>query len=160
MRKSSKLIVYVCLIGLVFGIDWVSKCLAQHYLVYQEPVAIFPGFNLYLNFNTGAAFSFFNQGGLQLLLLILIAGFLILFLGWRLYKIAEQSKWDCVALSMIIGGALGNVLDRFLYGHVIDFLDFYIKTYHWPTFNVADTFICTGVIMLVINVLRKKSCAF
>ena len=61
----------------------------------------------------------------------------------------------CFALALILGGALGNVIDRVIYGHVVDFLDFHLNTYHWPAFNVADCGICIGAVLLIVDELRR-----
>lgn len=68
---------------------------------------------------------------------------------------ATAGKLFCFALALILGGALGNVIDRLVYGHVVDFLDFHLRGYHWPAFNVADCGICIGAVLLIIDELRR-----
>jgi len=75
-------------------------------------------------------------------------------------KIHAKCVWELVSLSFIIGGAVGNIIDRIVQGYVVDFLDVYIKNLHWPTFNVADSFISIGVIILIISIWRGKCTQF
>ncbi len=129
--------------------DTISKCLAVRDLPFLTPVKIFPGLNLYLTDNTGAAFSFLNGGGWEKVFLILIALGLIGFLVFRLHR--AKSKLESIALCLIIGGALGNVLNRLVTGSVIDFIDLYVGHYHWPTFNIGDSMIVVGVGLFLVS---------
>ena len=109
-------------------------------------------FNLTLSFNRGAAFGLWtglSSGWREVVLAstILLALGVVGFLLTRPYY---QSKLAQLALSAILGGAVGNVIDRFMYGAVVDFLDFYVGSYHWPAFNIADSAICVGVGLLLI----------
>lgn len=142
---------------LVFLVDRITKYCAQKWLVLYTPVAIFPFFNLTLAYNKGAAFSFLDSfSGWQVWLFGLIsvvvsAGILI----W-LYRLPTHQRWLSVSLTLVLGGALGNFCDRVLYGHVIDFLDFYVGHLHWPAFNIADSAICVGAVMLVLDAMFYK----
>jgi signal peptidase II len=136
----------------VFAIDRYSKYWVLSHLGFEEPVAIFPFFNLTLAYNTGAAFSFLNTasgwqhyvlGGLALVVSICIV--------YWLSKLPAGAKWMKTALCLIMGGALSNALDRVLYGHVIDFLDFHLYDWHFAIFNVADSAICVGAFMLILH---------
>ena len=149
---------WVTLIVLI--IDRVTKYLALQHLPPYAEVPVVPHFSLTLAYNKGAAFSFLSSasgwqawvfGGVAVLVSI---GILI----W-LSRLSAQQRWLSVALTFIIGGALGNLSDRFLYGYVIDFLDFYATHWHWPAFNIADSAICVGAVMLFLDALltRKKS---
>ena len=149
---------YLWITLLVIVLDQVSKQLAEHYLVFHNPVPIIPLFNLTLSYNTGAAFSFLSEaGGWQrwfFIGLALLVSAVILF--W-LYKLTTQDKWVAIALSLVLGGAIGNVIDRVLFGHVIDFLHVYYQQWSWPIFNIADSAISIGVAILLIDSLRGSN---
>jgi signal peptidase II len=133
----------------VLLLDRVTKYFAQKYLLAYYAVPVVPGFNLTLSFNTGSAFGFLNsQSGWQVWFFGLIA--LIVSVGilcW-LARLSSRERWIAIALSFIVGGALGNLWDRISYGHVIDFIQLYISHYYWPTFNIADSAICIGAALL------------
>jgi signal peptidase II len=112
-------------------------------------------FNIVFTWNPGTSFSLFRAlGEAAPIVLIALTGFIIGALGYYLFaRVREDSeKW---ALSLIVGGALGNLIDRVRFGAVIDFLDFHVYGWHWPAFNVADVCICIGVAVYVINWLFK-----
>ena len=142
---------------IVLAIDRITKYLALEYLPPYSPVPIFPHFNLTLAYNTGAAFSFLGKAsGWQIWFFGAIA--LIVSIGilcW-LYKLSSKNRWLSIALTLVVGGALGNLLDRFLYAHVIDFLEFYAGNWYWPAFNIADSAICVGAFMLLIDAIFFK----
>ncbi|KXU80267.1 signal peptidase II [Aeromonas enteropelogenes] len=138
---------------LAFILDQASKLAVVKLLPFGYPgVEITPFFNLVHVYNKGAAFSFLaDQGGWQrwffAVLAFAICGLLI---HW-LRKQSVTERWSGIAYSLIIGGALGNVFDRLVLGHVVDFLDFYWGRAHWPAFNLADTFIFIGAAMIVLD---------
>jgi signal peptidase II len=114
----------------------------------QERVTAF--FNLVLTYNRGMSFGLFNQGaGLNALLFSLVAAVIVAVLVYWLSRV--QSPLLAVAIGLVIGGAVGNVIDRIRLGAVIDFLDFYIGSWHWPAFNVADSAICIGVAAMLLD---------
>lgn len=129
--------------------DQLSKYYMQHeVLAGQQVIFAAPGFNLVRAWNTGVSFSMFNNyGNLGAWLLSGAALVIVGFLLWWLKN--ETSRLSQVALGLIIGGALGNVIDRVRLGAVFDFLDFYIGESHWPAFNLADSFICIGAAILI-----------
>ncbi|CAJ1794538.1 signal peptidase II [Aeromonas jandaei] len=143
---------------LAFVLDQASKLAVVKLLPFGYPgVEITPFFNLVHVYNKGAAFSFLaDQGGWQrwffALLAFAICGLLI---HW-LRKQSVAQRWSGIAYSLIIGGALGNVFDRLVLGHVVDFLDFYWGTAHWPAFNLADSFIFIGAAMIVLDGFRGE----
>jgi signal peptidase II len=143
----------VALVVILF--DQLTKIAVAKVFTYATPYALTPFFNLFLVFNRGAAFSFLSAAsGWQrwaFTALGVIAACVISFL----LKRHGNQKLFCTALSLIMGGALGNVLDRLMYGHVIDFLDFHVGTWHWPAFNLADSAITIGAILLVLDELRR-----
>ena len=108
-------------------------------------------------YNEGAAFSFLaGQGGWQRWLFSLFALAICGLLGWWLRRLPANAAWLGSAYSLVIGGALGNLLDRLMYGHVVDFIDVYVGQWHWPAFNLADSAICIGAVMIVLDGLIAK----
>ncbi len=145
-------------LGLALAIilcDQLSKLSIMHAYAYGESHKLTSFFNLVLVYNPGAAFSFLAKaGGWQRWAFIALGIAAALFITYLLKRHSGQ-KLFCTALSLILGGALGNVVDRLLYGHVIDFLDFHFRGWHWPAFNVADSAITCGAILLIIDELRR-----
>jgi signal peptidase II len=141
----------------VIALDLYTKHLVQSALAYGEHLTITPFFDLVLYFNEGAAFSFLaSAGGWQRLffsLFALVASAVIVHL---LHKHPDR-KLFCCALSLILGGALGNLWDRVTLGHVVDFLYFHYHDYYWPAFNLADSAITCGVVLLLWDNYRKPS---
>lgn len=118
-------------------------------------VAVFPGFNLIFHRNYGVTFGFFQN--VPWWVLALVATAVVLFLGVSLIRATQAA--EAVAYGMVIGGALGNIVDRLRFGGVTDFLDFYLGTAHWPAFNLADVFVVCGVGILLIFSGREKVAA-
>lgn len=141
---------------LVIALDQLSKIMADQLLSYAQPVEVMPMFNLTLLYNKGAAFSFLaSAGGWQrwffLVLTLLVSAFIF---NW-LRKLKPHQLMQMVSLSLILGGALGNLIDRAIYGHVIDFIDVYYQQYHWPAFNIADSAISIGAVLLIYDTLKN-----
>lgn len=136
----------------VFLIDQISKLLVNKYFNLYEPLAIIPGLNLTLAYNTGAAFSFLDQanGWQQWLFGSIAAGVSLYFALW-LWRLPAGQYRLAAGLSLILGGALGNLIDRMVYGYVIDFIQVYVSHYHWPIFNIADSAISVGALILIIE---------
>jgi signal peptidase II len=144
--------------GVVIVADQVTKYLAETLLVWNQPLPVVPFLNLYLTYNTGAAFSFLSEAsGWQRWLFILLALAVSAFIVVWLRRLGAGQRYLAVALCLILGGALGNVIDRIVHGHVIDFIDVYYRHWHWPAFNIADSAITIGVIILVADgiIMRK-----
>jgi signal peptidase II len=140
----------------VLVIDQLTKQAITRSFSLHEMVEVTPFFNLVLVYNRGAAFSFLSDAaGWQRELFIAIALAASVWIAWLLRKYAAQTMF-CLALSLILGGAIGNVIDRFLYGGVVDFLDFHAFGYHWPAFNVADSAISCGAVLLIWDALIAK----
>ncbi len=135
----------------VIALDQLSKFLMLSKVLHDVYFISFnPYFNLVRMWNTGVSFSMFNDyGNLGRYLLIVLALLIVSGLLWWMKK--EQNKLIEVCLGFIIGGAIGNVIDRIRYGAVFDFLDFSYNGYHWPAFNVADSFICVGAITIIVH---------
>ncbi len=143
----------------VLLLDQVSKWLIINHLELHQGLSIIPGFfNLVLVKNRGMAFGILSQTrpGFSyyfLLTATMVAiGVIVLFFFW----IKGKEKWLTVGLSLILGGAIGNLVDRVQFGYVIDFLDFFLRGYHWPAFNVADSAVTAGTFWLFINILKGK----
>ncbi len=156
-KKSATGLCWLWVTVIVLILDRLTKYFALQYLPPYAEVPVFKYFNLTLAYNKGAAFSFLNSAsGWQIWMFGVIALLVSIGLLIWLARLSSRQRWLCIALTLIIGGALGNLSDRFLYGHVIDFLDFYIANWHWPAFNIADSAICVGAVMLFIDALWKK----
>ncbi len=154
-KIKQKNLIWLWISVVVIAIDGLTKYLALHYLVYDESVRVMPLVNLTLVYNPGAAFSFLStQNGWQQWLFILIALVISCVIFIWLYRMQTKDTWLAIALSLILGGAIGNLWDRLIYGHVIDFIDVYVKDWHWPVFNVADSAIVIGAIMILFAVFR------
>ncbi|WP_116475061.1 signal peptidase II [Zobellella maritima] len=140
-------------------LDQLSKWLTVNYLDYGYPgVQLAPFFNLVHVYNPGAAFSFLaDQDGWQRWFFAGLAGAVTIMLSIWMYKAPKSARWLPAAYALIIGGALGNVIDRLALGHVVDFLDFYVGNWHWPAFNLADSFIFVGAAMIIIDSFKKDT---
>lgn len=153
--NSSGLALWLGLSALIILIDQLTKIAVLRTFAYGEARPVTDFFNLVLVYNRGAAFSFLAQaGGWQRWLFTAIGVAATVFIVWMLKRHAGQRMF-CLALALIMGGALGNVIDRVAYGHVIDFLDFYAGRYHWPAFNLADTSIFMGAALLIVDEIRR-----
>ncbi len=151
-----KLFVSLGIASIVLALDLISKFWVETTLEFGQIIPITSFFNLVLTYNPGAAFSFLSdQPGWQRWFLsgmAMVAALLIIFL-LRKY---QHEKLFCLSLSLILGGALGNLYDRILLGHVVDFLDFYVGNYHWPAFNIADTAIVIGAALMILESFQSK----
>lgn len=138
---------------ILFVADWVTKQVVETYLFYGQEIAVLPFFDLTLRYNTGAAFSFLAQaGGWQRWFFSIIAFAVAVGISWRLVKIAETNRLESLALTCVLGGAIGNLYDRLVYGHVVDFIQFHwYQSWYFPAFNVADSAITVGVILMLIE---------
>ena len=139
----------------IFLLDFSTKYWALKALIPHDPVAIFPGFNLYLTFNRGVSFSLFSTRSVMgTWALITLTGAILLLVIYFIQK--EKEKLSRIGLAMVLGGAVGNLIDRLRFGFVVDFLDFYWKNYHWPAFNIADSSICIGAALILFQYIRSK----
>ena len=131
--------------------DQVTKYFALLHLRNADiPVTSF--FNLSLAFNTGAAFSFLaDAGGWQNLFFVGVAFVISVVILFMIRRLGANEIQVAVALTLVLGGAAGNVIDRVRYGYVVDFIDIYYRSWHWPTFNIADAAITIGAILLVLD---------
>lgn len=143
--------------AVLIGIDQFTKQWILSFYEYGDWTPITGFFNIVRAHNTGAAFSFLAEhGGWQRWLFVGIGVVATVLIVWQLRKHPEQ-KFFCFAIASILGGAIGNVVDRLMHGYVVDFLDFHWGGWHYPAFNVADIAICTGAACLVLDeVLRSR----
>ena len=140
---------------LVIILDQFSKIFIVNFFSARQSLRLLPFFNLILSYNQGASFGFLNQaGGWQVIFLSLISVVVIVGLIIWLLRLSYPNAWLACALSMILGGAAGNLIDRIRLHYVIDFFDFHLGNWHYATFNVADSAIVIGVIMIVLQSLR------
>ncbi|MES2219020.1 MAG: signal peptidase II [Pseudomonadota bacterium] len=142
---------------LVLLLDRVTKAMILHTIKLHDGIHITPYYNLMLTYNRGAAFSFLsNAKGWQSWLFSGIASVVSIVLLVWLFRLKRRQWWDSIAIAMILAGALGNLLDRFIYGHVIDFIQWHWHELYWPVFNIADASICIGSTMLILQAFFFK----
>ena len=142
--------------ALVIVLDQLSKAWITSHFAYGESLVVLGVFNLVLVHNTGAAFSFLHDaGGMQRWLFSFIAIAASVWIVWLLRKHGMQTLF-ALALSLILGGALGNLIDRIAFGYVIDFLHFHWDEHYFPAFNVADSAITCGAILMILDSLREQ----
>ena len=155
-QQRGSLLPWLGIASIVILCDQLSKIAISKLFVLGEEKAITSFFNLVLAYNRGAAFSFLsNEGGWQRYFFTAIGVAAVGFIIHLLRRHAGQRMF-CWSLALIMGGAIGNVIDRLVYGHVIDFLDFHFGSLgHFPAFNVADSAITLGAILFVVDELRR-----
>ena len=144
---------------LIIVLDQLTKVIVDRTMPLHESIPVIDGlFSLTYVRNTGAAFGIFagSHEAFRLPFLILISVIAIGFIFVMLKRLHEQEIGLTTALAFILGGAIGNLIDRVLHGEVIDFLDFYWSNYHWPAFNLADSFITVGVAITLYFLMRAK----
>lgn len=147
---------WLALSALVIVLDQLSKAWISAHFVYGETFRVLDVFDLVLAHNSGAAFSFLNNaGGIQRWLFSITAIGASLWIIWLLRKHNTQVLF-ALALSMILGGALGNLIDRLAYGYVVDFLSFHWEGHYFPAFNLADSAITCGAFLLILDSFKEK----
>ncbi|HYR03015.1 MAG TPA: signal peptidase II [Syntrophobacteria bacterium] len=142
---------FVGLTGGILVLDQVTKALVSAALRLHESRPIIPGFlSLTLVHNTGAAFGILagERSPLRTFFFLVVSVVAMGVVLWLLWRLRPEQKVEAVALSLIFGGAVGNVIDRIRFGKVIDYIDAFYRSYHWPAFNVADAAISVGVFLL------------
>jgi len=153
--------VWLAVTALIIWLDWHTKALASEALELYRPQEVFSWLNITLAHNYGAAFSFLSDAGgwQRWFFTVLASGVSLVLLVWLL-RLPRKEWLSALALALILGGAIGNLVDRIQLGYVVDFIDVYYKDWHFPAFNVADSAITCGVILLLLDVLlmsRKKA---
>ena len=155
MRKYFFLIAAAVLL-----LDRITKWAVASNIAPREYVLVIPGFFRLTHVeNTGAAFGLFAESSAQWKIgaLVTFSVLALIVVSALLWKNSHALSTTTIGLSLILGGAMGNLWDRMLTGHVVDFLDFYVGSYHWPAFNVADSAIVIGAILLVSEIVFAKS---
>lgn len=142
---------WMWLSGVIVFLDQSTKWIASTWLELHAPYPVFSWFNLTLAHNTGAAFSFLSDAsGWQrwffTVLTVVVSAFIVVWMR----RLGPNERWTAAGLALILGGAIGNLIDRLAYGYVIDFIEWYYDRWYWPTFNVADSAITVGAATLVI----------
>ena len=149
MNEEKKIVLSITLTLCVAIADQVTKFLISGYLAWGETRTLIPGlFDIVHYKNTGAAFGIFSSGGSVRTIFLTLVSLVALVIIAVLIKRSSDRRTS-VALSLIAGGAIGNLIDRLRFGSVVDFLDFHIGTLHWPAFNIADSAITVGVIIML-----------
>ena len=152
MLKRKVIILIIIIFS--FFLDLLTKNYALNHLIINHSLAINNFLNFTLAFNYGAAFSFLSDaGGWQRWFFIIFSFIVIIIIS---YMMIYDDNSPYIAFSFVIGGALGNLNDRIIYGYVIDFIEFYYNTFYWPIFNIADVAISIGVILLLHNIIFNK----
>lgn len=148
---------WLWLSGLVIALDQLTKWWAKTTLILYEPVPVLPFFNFTLMHNPGAAFSFLaSAGGWQRWFFLVLSLIISIILVMWISRLRTGEGRLAVALALVLGGAVGNLIDRALHGYVIDFLDFHYGQWHWPAFNLADSAITLGAILLILDSLLRS----
>ncbi|GGB91985.1 signal peptidase II [Pseudoduganella buxea] len=155
-KPSGSMAPWLGIAAVIILLDQLTKITVSRLFTYGEELVVTSFFNLVLAYNKGAAFSFLsNESGWQRYFFTAIGIGAALYIVYLLRKHAGQRMF-CWALALILGGAVGNVIDRMAYGHVIDFLDFHWRGVgHFPAFNIADSAICIGAALFILDELRR-----
>ena len=150
---------YFLFIIVVVIADQLSKFIITQKVSLMTIKSVVPGFfNITYIRNRGAIFGFFSGSGSQFIYIVLTLASLIALslVAYYFFKTPHSERFMKISLSLIMAGALGNLIDRIFRGYVVDFLDFYVKKWHWPSFNIADLCISTGAILLIYIFIFKK----
>jgi signal peptidase II len=143
--------------GLVIILDQITKVIAESNLDYRVPDNVFAGLNMTLVYNKGAAFSFLSDaGGWQRWFFMALSLVISIVLIIWLRNLDKSRVYLAGGLALILGGAVGNLIDRSLYGYVIDFIDVYYSSWHWPAFNIADSAITIGAGLLILDMYTHR----
>jgi len=143
----------------IIVLDLITKTLILKNVPLYKTISVIPGFfNITHIQNPGGAFGFMaNQGpGIRSILFLFVSAIAIGFIFYFYKTTPAKDTWLTTALSLIFGGAIGNLIDRIRFGQVVDFLDFYIQNHHWPSFNVADSAITIGITIFIFQILFKS----
>jgi signal peptidase II len=147
---------WLALAAVIIVLDQASKLWISSHFFYGESLPLIPYFNFVLAHNTGAAFNFLSDaGGWQRWFFSIIALVAAVWIVRLLRQHAHETLF-CLSLALVLAGALGNLIDRVAYGYVVDFIDFYVGSWHFPAFNVADSAISVGAALLILDSFRKK----
>ncbi len=145
--------------GCVVGLDQATKYIIKiNFALYERTIIIANFFNITHILNPGGAFGFFatQSPEIRKFIFLFLSTIVALFILWFYQRCAKTHPFLSYGLALIFGGAVGNLIDRFYYGKVVDFLDFYIGSAHWPAFNIADSAITIGMGILIYHILFNK----
>ena len=148
------------IVGLIVIVDQITKALILHHVELYRSIPVIPGFFSITHIhNPGGAFGFLAQGdsGLRQGLFLLASAAAVVLVIYYYVKTPANLPWLSAGFAMILGGAIGNLIDRLRMGEVVDFLDVYIGDAHWPAFNVADSAITVGVVIILFHLLVRKT---
>lgn len=148
---ANRFIIGAIIISLSVILDQISKLLVELHLPFGEFIAVFPSFAMYRTWNEGVAFSFLAGHGSTAL--VILAIFVVGVVIWLWTSSPKERVWLSAGYAMIVGGAIGNIIDRGLYGHVVDFIMIYYQNWSFAIFNIADCFITIGVIFIILDEL-------
>jgi len=152
MNAASPNVKWLWISLLVVALDQVTKHIAEAQLIPHQAVNLLPFFDWYLTYNTGAAFSFLaDAGGWQRWLFTAIAIVMSVLIVQWIRKLPAEETLTAISLSLILGGAIGNLIDRIFLGHVIDYIQVWLGTYPFPAFNIADAAISVGAALLILS---------
>ena len=156
MKQKSWILLIFCF-GILLLDQWTKYMIVQTLRLYQKMEVIHGFFNIVHVRNTGGAFGIFGgeRGGIGSFLFVVVSLIAIGAIVFLFVRTRENEKTLAVSFSLILSGALGNLIDRLHYGEVVDFLDFHLRAYHWPAFNVADSAICIGIGLMALEVFIK-----
>ena len=152
-RNPRVLIGYGLVVIVAVALDQWIKYWVETHMAMHERIDIVPMLALFRTHNTGIAFSLLSEFGS--VGLVVMTGAVTLFVLYLAAKSEPHQRWARLGFALIIGGAIGNLIDRVMYGYVIDFLDFHVAGWHWPAFNVADAGIVVGAAMFILDELRS-----
>ena len=157
MRANGR---YLGLMAGIVALDQVSKFILARFVPLYSSVPVIPGFFSLTHIrNKGAIFGMFNRSGVKSVTLLLMTASIVA-LGFVIFyfiKTPASHRWTKVALSLILAGAVGNQIDRFVRGSVVDFLEMHVKGFYWPTFNVADACISSGAVLLAALIIFRRT---
>lgn len=157
---KKKYILFLFPVGVILLLDQITKSFVMLNMTLGDSITVIDGFfNITYIRNPGAAFGFLadSSPAFRSIFFIGIAIMAIIMILYLVKKISDEKLLLSFCLSLILSGAVGNLIDRVRFGEVIDFLDFYLFSYHWPAFNIADSAITVGAIILVLEMVKKKT---
>ena len=157
--KSKAIMRLILVSGGVVLADQITKFMITRYLALYDHIVVIEGFfNINHVLNPGGAFGLFatQSPGIRKFVFLFLSSLVALFVVWMYRKVADSHIFLSYGLASIFGGAVGNLIDRFRFGKVVDFLDFYLGTAHWPAFNIADSAISIGMAILIYHVVFNK----
>lgn len=159
MRDSKIAARLILVSGSVVLFDQLTKFIIKmNFALHESIIVIANFFNITYILNPGGAFGFFatQTPGFRKFIFLFLSSVVALFVLWFYQRCAKEYVFLSYGLALIFGGAVGNLIDRFLYGKVVDFLDFYIRSAHWPAFNIADSAITVGMGILIYHIVFNK----